>query len=56
MALLPTGNGSDCDEDRVRNYSEQRYAEADDELRAEDRAELEGIMATAMLSQLGLES
>ena len=40
----------------MRNYSEQRYAEADDELRAEDRAELEGIMATAMLSQLGLES
>jgi hypothetical protein len=44
------------DEDQERHYSEQRCAEADDELRAEARAELEGIMATAMLSQLGLES
>jgi hypothetical protein len=30
------------DEDQERHYSEQRHAEADDELRAEARAELEG--------------
>jgi hypothetical protein len=41
-------------EDQKRQYSEQRGAEADDELRAVARAELEAIMAIAMLSQLGL--
>lgn len=39
-----------------RQYAERRFAVPDDELRAEARAELEAIMANAMLSQLGHES
>jgi hypothetical protein len=43
-------------EDQKRQYGESRITEPDEELRAEARAELEALMANAMLSQLGYES
>lgn len=43
-------------EDQKRHYTEGRFTRPEDELRAEARAELETIMANAMLSQLGHET
>jgi hypothetical protein len=43
-------------EDQQRQYGEDRSTEPDEEVRAEARAELEAIMADAMLRQLGNES
>lgn len=43
-------------EDQKRQYAGDRITGPDEELRAEARAELEAIMANAMLRQLGDES